>query len=241
MKRLNLSIPKPCSENWNSFPPTASGGFCSSCSKTVIDFTTASDEEIISFIKHKPAHACGRFRANQIKSYQDYNTAVKVNPGLALLKAATLSILLSLVSKPASAQSTSSQPTIELRAESQEQNSNTTSDEAHLVVGVVKSSEDGEPLPGVNVLLKGSTHGTATDGIGRFEFPVELKTGDVLVFSFIGYTTKEYPVSGKVLRAEISLQMCLDTDIMGELAINEVYDGESDHDRSLWQKLKNLF
>jgi TonB-linked SusC/RagA family outer membrane protein len=60
------------------------------------------------------------------------------------------------------------------------------------VSGVVKS-EDGQAMPGVNVLVKGTTIGTATDIDGRFSLSVP-SSESVLVFSFIGYTTKEVVV-----------------------------------------------
>ena len=55
------------------------------------------------------------------------------------------------------------------------------------------TDEDGQGLPGVNVLEKGTTNGTTTDAAGEFNLNV---TGEnsVLVFSFIGYVTQEVQV-----------------------------------------------
>jgi hypothetical protein len=78
---------------------------------------------------------------------------------------------------------------------------NTRASAQHIVAnktikGIVKFQEDDEAAPGVNIYLKGSTaHGTVSDGKGQFEFPQLLKTGDVLIFSFIGRKTTEYVVS----------------------------------------------
>lgn len=52
--------------------------------------------------------------------------------------------------------------------------------------------ENGNPLPGANVIERGTTKGTTTDNDGNFSFAVG--EGSVLVFSFIGYLTKEVPV-----------------------------------------------
>jgi hypothetical protein len=66
------------------------------------------------------------------------------------------------------------------------------------VRGIVKFSEDNEPAPGVNIYLKGSTaQGTYSDADGKFEFPGQLKIGDVLLFSFIGRETASYVISGQ--------------------------------------------
>jgi TonB-linked SusC/RagA family outer membrane protein len=57
-------------------------------------------------------------------------------------------------------------------------------------------SVSGESIPGVNVLLKGTTIGTVTDIDGNYSLVVPDLTG-TLVFSYIGYTSIEVPVDGK--------------------------------------------
>lgn len=61
------------------------------------------------------------------------------------------------------------------------------------VKGVVKD-EAGNPLPGVAVLLKGTTIGVATDVNGNFQLTVPQQEGLTLVFSFVGMKTQEYIV-----------------------------------------------
>jgi hypothetical protein len=65
-KDLQLGIPKPCSENWNQMSPEANGRFCSSCQKTVLDFTAMADSEILQWIANHHGSACGRFRPDQL-------------------------------------------------------------------------------------------------------------------------------------------------------------------------------
>jgi TonB-linked SusC/RagA family outer membrane protein len=57
------------------------------------------------------------------------------------------------------------------------------------------TSGAGEALPGVTVVVKGSTVGTSTDGNGNYTLSVP-ETPGVLVFSFIGTTAKEVPFNG---------------------------------------------
>jgi hypothetical protein len=65
--------------------------------------------------------------------------------------------------------------------------------------GTVRFSEDNESAPGVNIYLKGSTaQGTYSDPKGQFEFPRQLKPGEILVFSFIGRKTFEYIVPAQI-------------------------------------------
>ncbi|MEB2781830.1 SusC/RagA family TonB-linked outer membrane protein [Algoriphagus sp. C2-6-M1] len=58
------------------------------------------------------------------------------------------------------------------------------------VTGIVSSGEDGEPIPGATVLVKGTSVGTATDIDGKYVLDIP-EEGRVLVFSFIGTTTQE--------------------------------------------------
>ncbi|NPA44298.1 MAG: TonB-dependent receptor plug domain-containing protein, partial [Chlorobi bacterium] len=66
------------------------------------------------------------------------------------------------------------------------------------VSGTVKSANDKEPIPGVTVLVKGTTEGTVTDLNGKYKITVP-KESNTLTFSYIGYETKEVVVSGSVI------------------------------------------
>jgi TonB-linked SusC/RagA family outer membrane protein len=64
------------------------------------------------------------------------------------------------------------------------------------VSGTVTDQNDGQPIPGVNVLVKGSNAGTITDINGQYNINVP-NNDDVLIFSFIGYQITEVPVNGR--------------------------------------------
>lgn len=61
------------------------------------------------------------------------------------------------------------------------------------VSGKVTSAEDGGGLPGVNVLLKGTSNGTVTDADGNYKLSVP-SAGGTLVYSFIGYASQEVDI-----------------------------------------------
>lgn len=62
-----VRIPEPCHEDWNQMQPDAKGKFCSSCSKSVFDFTNKTDTEIKTIlIEHKDQKVCGHFKKTQI-------------------------------------------------------------------------------------------------------------------------------------------------------------------------------
>ena len=67
--KFYLSIDSPCSEDFNSFTPTKEGGFCSSCTKNVIDFPKLSQEEINTYFNNKAYNnICGRFKTEQLNT-----------------------------------------------------------------------------------------------------------------------------------------------------------------------------
>ncbi|MGY0391622.1 SusC/RagA family TonB-linked outer membrane protein [Bizionia sp. KMM 8389] len=61
------------------------------------------------------------------------------------------------------------------------------------VSGTVTEEGSSFPLPGVNVIIKGSTNGTATDFDGNYQ--LQVNKGDILVFSYVGYESQEIPYS----------------------------------------------
>jgi TonB-linked SusC/RagA family outer membrane protein len=83
------------------------------------------------------------------------------------------------------------------------------------VTGKITSSEDGSPLPGVNVVLKGTTEGTVTDAEGSYTMNVP-QTGGTLVFSFIGLVSQEIEVGS---RAVVDVQMEQDVQQLTEVVI----------------------
>src|SRR5687767_14779065 len=64
------------------------------------------------------------------------------------------------------------------------------------VTGKVTSAADGSPIPGVSVLVKGSTAGTTTDADGKFTVNTPAGT-ETLVISFIGFATQEVSILNK--------------------------------------------
>ena len=65
-----------------------------------------------------------------------------------------------------------------------------------IIKGKVTATSDGTVMPGVNVHLKGTTTGTTTDGNGAYQITIP-STGGKLIFSFIGYVSKEVKIGEK--------------------------------------------
>jgi TonB-dependent starch-binding outer membrane protein SusC len=75
--------------------------------------------------------------------------------------------------------------------------------------------EDGTPLPGVNVVVKGTTVGTVTDSNGKFSIEV-ASPESVLVFSFIGFVVQEIPLGGQTT---VNVTLKADTQTLSEVVV----------------------
>ncbi len=80
--------------------------------------------------------------------------------------------------------------------------------------GTVKDSQ-GLPLPGVSVVVKGTTNGTITDNDGRFSLSVP-ESAKTVVFSFIGMKSQEFTITGK---AQVNVVMEEDIQGIGEVLV----------------------
>lgn len=76
------------------------------------------------------------------------------------------------------------------------------------VKGVVKENSSGQVLPGVSVVVKGTTRGTETDFNGNFLIE-RVNTGDILVFRYLGYQNKEVTI-GTNLNLTVALSEALE-------------------------------
>lgn len=74
------------------------------------------------------------------------------------------------------------------------------------VSGKVLASDDGSPIPGVNVIEKGTSNGTVTDVEGNFT--ISVASGSTLVFSFVGYVSQEV-----VVGAQTTIDITLQSDV----------------------------
>jgi TonB-linked SusC/RagA family outer membrane protein len=83
------------------------------------------------------------------------------------------------------------------------------------ITGRVTATEDGQALPGVNVVLKGTTTGAVTDSDGNYRMVVP-SSGGILVFTFIGLKTQEVPINNSTT---LDIQMESDATQLGEIVV----------------------
>lgn len=82
------------------------------------------------------------------------------------------------------------------------------------VSGTIKDTDTGDPIPGANVLIKGTSNGTVTDIDGNYTIVVDQNS--TLVFSFVGYATQEVVVGSQ---STINISMEYDISQLGEIVV----------------------
>jgi CarboxypepD_reg-like domain len=241
MKKINIQIDQPCSEDYKTFNKTEEGGFCKSCKKNVIDFTKMNDKEIFNFFNNEKNKTCGLFLESQLKSYSYPSLSSNSTKSTSIASSLFGLSLVSLLSLT----NVYSQEKTNTNTIAQEENSATKKDkdsanlnEKFTVSGIV--SDGSGPLPGANIYLKNYNIGTQTDIDGKFTFPKQLEAGDILLVTYIGYKDKEIKVTREKQSIKMNYTIKLDECkiiMMGEVATNKVYQSK----RTLFQKIKSLF
>ena len=200
IKKIQISIPKPCFENWNEMTPTLRGKFCSSCQKEVIDFTEKSDLEISNLISRNK-NSCGRFIKSQLQRDIDL---IEYDKQHKLKYAAVLALGL-LVGKNGMAQNEikpNSILSIKQDILKDENINEIKQDSFELTIKVI--SENGNKITNAKVLLssftKGWTKALTTNGNGDAILRVTKEEFPFLVLSnatkyFIANDTIEEPTS----------------------------------------------
>jgi TonB-linked SusC/RagA family outer membrane protein len=86
--------------------------------------------------------------------------------------------------------------------------------DAQEIKGTVLDKDLQTPLPGVSVVLKGTNQGIITDANGQFS--ISAKASDILIFSFIGYVSKEVPVGNQSV---IHIDLVTDVQSLKEVVV----------------------
>ncbi len=224
-KKIQLSIPEPCHENWNAMTPTDKGRFCASCQKQVIDFSTMSDRQIAQFFK-KPStgSVCGRFMQDQLDRDIDiprkripwvkyffqfalpaflFSMKARAQGAVILKSDTTKSPRVLMKGKPYISEKASESALGQLKIpplsidiiEKQEKLSRPATP---VVISGKVVDENGVTLPYANIGIKGkgSVFNIASDTNGLFSLSLaESKEEIILIVSHIGFEVKEVLVT----------------------------------------------
>ncbi|APG65184.1 hypothetical protein LPB136_07420 [Tenacibaculum todarodis] len=213
--KYQLSIPKPCHENWAKMSPVQKGKFCKSCNKEVVDFTKLTDAKITRIVSESK-NLCGRFKNSQLEreiETPQNKSLSKVAASFALMSMiSTAEPILSQdkVNKVESHHFKKVDPTIEAVFVDKEVKTDSIS-----IKG--KISDVTGPLPGATIMLKGTTIGAETDFDGNFsiEIPNKKRKSHILVISYVGFMTQEIDILS--IKKPLVILMEEDDSILGEV------------------------
>ncbi|AHM60434.1 hypothetical protein D770_10885 [Flammeovirgaceae bacterium 311] len=249
MKEFQLSIPRPCSEEWNNMTPTGKGAYCSSCRKEVVDFTAMSDREIREFFNRPKEPVCGRFREVQLEQPYGYVAAVPVWKKwliAAMVGIGVPGLAFSQQTKPLTQQhphKTTDSGQQLLRLERIKPGESLISK----LKGSVLDAETGIPMAGV-VVSDGANTLAVTDQQGDFELLYQdLISVNALKFESLGYDSLTLVKSSwkEVLIVEMAPSVCaMAQDIRGTVTVTAgmvaVHIKQQTFPEKLWWKIRKM-
>jgi hypothetical protein len=237
-----LTIPQPCSQNWEEMQANGTSRFCDSCNKSVIDFTQYSDQQLIDFLYKSSGEVCGNLRPDQLEKplHSIHHSNKRLVPQLLLSTVLTIGLGNSVYAKEKQEVRSIHTVTTEKKVE-QKANRGSGCDNIRCITGTVTDKSNKEPIRGVTILIEGTTVVTAADTNGYFSLNVSdyLQTDTVKLIIFaLGYEnvtlkfTQQDFIKNSIIERNAELSPALM--LRGGLSI-------SYQKATLWQRTKYFF
>jgi hypothetical protein len=199
MKKIAISIPTPCHENWQNMNPTEQGRFCLSCKKEVIDFSAMTDGEIVHYLKKRKGETCGSFLPEQL----DHSIIVPKESSFSWKYFFQILLPAFLFSQKPQAQNLS--PSI-LKTSAYNPSPNDVvivvggmvaiKRPDKIIKGIIIDSLTGGRIPFTTIKIKESNTSVSADSTGFFS--IRIKNHDkyvTLIITSIGYQAKELSIN----------------------------------------------
>lgn len=208
---IKLRVAEPCSQDWHKMEPAEQGRFCLSCQKQVVDFTLMSDKEMVDYFSQRAPGICGRFMPDQLER----SLALQPKKNISFAYFWNVIVAALLTGGAANAQSGSNNKKAALAIT---RSQGTSANNLHCdrpVMGKMAPTfpnkiigdtdfiapakiagrvvdEDGLPIAGATIMIKGTHRGTVSDSAGNFS--IECAHNSILAVSSVGYQSKEMAV-----------------------------------------------
>lgn len=190
----NINIPKPCHQSWQQMMPAESGRHCAQCCKTVTDFTTMTNSQVIAYLSDT-GNVCGRFNEQQLNNLNHQFAAD--TPATTARGWKRLAVIMGIASSALSFKAVAqNKPAITVQTPKATGDTSADSFMLGKVVTVNTAAtrtitgriydDQNVPMPGVRVKMLSGITGTLTDTAGKFRLTIPADTKQVQV-SFIGY------------------------------------------------------
>lgn len=171
--------------------PNERGRFCGQCQKTVVDFTTMTDDEVLATLQATSGNTCGRFFAQQLDRPLQLGRLQRSWLRVKWFWAALLSG--ALFAYRANAQTATYDDTVVVTVPKSRANVMTVgkvmvSAPPPIVIQGQVTDEKGMPMVGVTVQVTGTSQGATTNGLGMYELRLKDPGPSVqLQYSYVGY------------------------------------------------------
>ncbi|MEO6522301.1 MAG: carboxypeptidase-like regulatory domain-containing protein [Mucilaginibacter sp.] len=184
MKHIShVSIPDPCTQNWDNMLRNTQGKFCDSCQKTVTDFTALSNTEILGLLSAS-SNLCGRFGPSQLNNLNSELAPTYRLP--AWQKVGLVASLISLLPFIA-AKAQVKQPIGHHKATKPLVGTIVAKIALSTITGNVVDSASNQAIALVGINVNGSQSHVLTDSLGNFRIEISPEIDTVLIISTIGY------------------------------------------------------
>jgi hypothetical protein len=216
MKPIQLSIPDPCTANWSGMEARGEGRYCALCQKTVVDFASMSDSEVLNYLNKARGPVCGRLRAGQLnRTFMPPHRPFPFSaPFFRLLLPAFL-----LASKAQSQEKLG-------RVKQEQRDGQKEAQEAPLQDSLITYSgkvvdADGNPVWGAFVKLSGVNSATTTDAEGNFSIRSASKNPRATISS-VGFETLEVQLEAqKIYRFTLHAAVAGEVIVTGGIGIRK--------------------
>lgn len=223
---MKISVPKPCSENWNQMTPFEKGRFCTSCQTEVVNFTEMPVEEIKHSLEQETESICGRFSRHQIELF---NAAYQELPSPSILRKWTMAaVLVGVSALPAFAQRSNFMYLLALSDTSSYYHNNQADMTGTSPVkgpieltGQVINAEIGEAIIGALIKVKGTKIAVTTDIEGYFRLNIP-KSKEMLTLEIksLGYLTLSHNMVPDSSQIKLVFKMQEEA-LLGEVIFNK--------------------
>ena len=222
-KALTLTIPEPCGEDFNAMTPVKGGKFCGSCEKTIVDFRTMNDYQVLQFYKQNNGKICGVFNQRQLNRAMPFPLERKPSRNWKAVAALATGLLFGGGLVGQTNASTIEEMVVTTQQTINNQQENDTTIPNKVIKGFVKNKEYQDRLIGANIMIAGTNIHTTTDIDGFFEITIPDNLKEIeLTVAYIGFESQtllfndKYPIPTKEIEIALaSNHFEMDQMIMG--------------------------
>lgn len=228
-QNLNLSKLKACHQYWSEMPNHPKGKLCTNCSNVIHDFRNKNKAEIAHIHASSEENVCGLYSKKQLRPSIPFEHKLKKK---SLFKSSILGLISILITPEAGANTITPKEKIESLYKYKSDNSNRVfsrnkkhaKQDSSIVTGQVKVlGDDTLGIPGINVIIKGTSSMTSTDNDGNYsiEIPREIGYQDsiTIAFKYIGYASKQVEIQNK--SQELNVMLSPDRSQISEFYVYE--------------------